>query len=364
MRPLLVDLETEWRGGQNQALLLLKGLRAQGHAAELIAVESSALAERARAAGATVHGVPARFSTLHAYREIRRIFREAVPEVIHANEPHALTAAWLADAHGLTAMVVSRRVGYPLSRSWLAKTRYRAARRIIANSHWVAGIVENCGIARKKITVIYEGVEILAVPSPAQRGRARARWGVSPETPLLGCAGVFLPDKGQEWLIQALAGLRPEFPNCRLLLAGDGPLRPKLEAHAHELGVADAVLFPGFVKDVENVYAALDVFLFPSFFEGLGTSLLAAMAHAVPSITFDRCAFGEIVENEKSGLLVETADVHEIQGAVARFLRDPEFARRIGEAGRERVQQNFSADGMVEKMITLYEELGATERGR
>jgi len=359
MKPLLVDLEREWRGGQNQALLLLRGLHAQGHAAELLAAEGSELGQRAAACGVPVHTVPARFSTFHAYRKLRSLLAERVPEVVHVNEPHALTAAWLAGASRKTALVISRRVGYPLTKSRLAKSRYLAARRIIANSQWVAGQVAGCGIPREKISVIYEGTQIPALPTAEQRRKARERWGITGDAPLLGCAGVFLADKGQEWLIRALAALRPEFPGCRLLLAGDGPLRGPLEGLARELGVGEAVLFPGFVKDVENVYAALDIFLLPSFFEALNNSLIAAMSMEIPSIAFAKGALPEIIEHERSGLLVSGPDVGEIRGAVARLLKDREFAGSLGRAGRARVRELFSAERMVNETLRLYEELQA-----
>ena len=116
------------------------------------------------------------------------------------------------------------------------------------------------------------------------------------------------------------------------------------------------MIFAGFVKDIEAVYATLDVFLFPVFFEGLGTSLLAAMSYAIPSIALNRCALGEIIENEKSGLLVETANVEEIRKSAARLLRDRNFARRLGEAGHRRIEEVFSADRMVEEMLRVYAE--------
>ncbi len=357
MKLLLVDLDREWRGGQNQALLLLRGLQARGHAAELLAAEGSELGQRAAACGVRVHTVAARFSTFHAYRKLRSLLAGRAPEVVHVNEPHALTAAWLAGASRKSALVISRRVGYPLSKGPLAKARYHAARRIIANSQWVAGQVASCEIPREKISVIYEGTEIAALPTAEQRRRARARWGITDDAPLLGCAGVFLADKGQEWLIRALAALRPEFPGCRLLLAGDGPLRGQLESLARELGVGEAVLFPGFVQDVENVYAALDIFLLPSFFEALNNSLIAAMAQEIPSITFAKGALPEIIEHERSGLLVSGPDVGEIRGALERLLKDREFAGRLGRAGRARVRELFSAERMVDETLRLYEAL-------
>lgn len=357
MKPLFVDLETDWRGGQNQFLLTLRGLRARGHEAELVAPRDSALAERASELGIPVHIADRFLMRLQAALVLRRLLGEGRFDVLHANEPHGLTAAWLAGAHRHIPVVVSRRVGYPLSRNRLALARYCAARRVIAISLWVAKSVATSGLSQERISVAYEGVEIPSLPTAEERRRARERWGAKEETQLLGCVGVFLPDKAQELLIRAIAALRTEFPNARLLLAGDGPLRTHLEKLARELGVGDAVLFPGFVKDIEAVYMALDAFLFPAQFEGLGTSLLAAMSYGLPSIAIDCCAFGEIIEQEKSGLLVSVPDVSEFSAAVARVLRDAELARRLGHGARQRVIQKFSADRMVEGTLRVYEEV-------
>jgi len=149
--------------------------------------------------------------------------------------------------------------------------------------------------------------------------------------------------------------VKKEFPESKLLLAGGGPCRGPLESLAQELGQKDDVIFAGFVKDVENVYAALDVFLLPSFFEALNNSLLAAMAYEIPSIAFNKGALGEIIEDGKSGLLVSGPNTKEISQATIRFLSEYEFARQVGRCGRLRVEQNFSAEEMVEGMIRVYE---------
>jgi glycosyltransferase involved in cell wall biosynthesis len=215
------------------------------------------------------------------------------------------------------------------------------------------------GAPKEKLAIVYEGVELPAPPSSEARQRARARWGVPAGEPLLGSVGVLLPDKGHELLIRVLAQLRGDFPGCRLLLAGNGPSRPTLEVLAKELGVSDGVIFAGFVADIESVYPALDVFLFPSFFEGLGTSLLAAMSYGVPSVAFRCCAFGEIIESEKNGLLVEKGSVEEIAKAVTRLLQDADLARAVGKAGRERIGEVFSAERMVDEMTKVYREVCA-----
>jgi L-malate glycosyltransferase len=360
MRVLLVDLETEWRGGQNQALLLMKGLREHGQEMELVAANGSALGERAGECDVRVHFVSRGFLRMPAARNVRSLLRGGGFDVVHANEAHAVTAVWLALCGSGKLLripfVISRRVGYPIAKSVLAQVRYRAAARIVANSKWVAEQAAASGAPAEKLSVVYEGVEVPPRFTAEQRPGARGRWGIAESTALLGCVGVLLPDKGQEWLIRALAEVKKEFGGARLLLAGDGPCRARLEGLARALGLQDDVIFAGFVKDIETVYAALDVFLLPSFFEALNNSLLAAMAYEIPSIAFNKGALGEIIEDGKSGLLVSGPELAEISGAVTKILREKALAMSLGQAGRVRVEHNFSAERMVGGMIRVYEE--------
>ncbi|HLW43223.1 MAG TPA: glycosyltransferase family 4 protein, partial [Candidatus Acidoferrales bacterium] len=229
-----------------------------------------------------------------------------------------------------------------------------------ANSRWVAEQAAASGAPPEKLTVVYEGAEIPPRLTAQQRERARARWGITPSTPLLGCVGVLLPDKGQEWLIRALAQVKKEFVGTKLLLAGDGPSRAGLKSLAQKLGLKDDVIFAGFVKDVETVYAALDIFLLPSLFEALNNSLLAAMAYEIPSIAFNKGALSEIIEDGKSGLLVSGPNVEEISQATTQLLRQRDFAQQLGHAGRIRVEQDFSANKMVDGMISVFQEVSHT----
>jgi glycosyltransferase involved in cell wall biosynthesis len=361
VKPLLVDLETAWRGGQNQALILLKGLRDRGHAPELVAASGSALGQRAAALNIPVHYVSRGLFRFPAAQKIRQLLSTGRFDCLHANEAHAVSAAWLAAAHKSVPLVISRRVGYPIGKSRFARARYACAARIVANSQWVAEQAAASGAPSGKLTVVYEGAEIPSRFTPDQRQAARARWGISGDVPLLGCVGVLLPDKGQEWLIRTLAEIRKDFPNARLLLAGDGSCRNQLEQLAGELGVSDAVIFAGFVKEIENVYAALDVFLLPSFFEALNNSLLTAMAYEIPSIAFKRGALGEIIKDSTSGLLVEAASVPALRAAVHKILRDPAGTKKIAESGRKRIESNFSAERMIEGMIRVYESLAPSK---
>ena len=188
-------------------------------------------------------------------------------------------------------------------------------------------------------------------------GTCACGWNPGPEAPLLGCVGYLLPEKGQEALIRAMPILRKRRPGCRLLLAGDGPCRSDLERLAAGLDVTEAVCFAGHVEDVTQVYRALDLFLLPSLAEPLGSALLAAMAHGLPSVAVARGAVPEIIEDGRNGLLVSSPDPAGIASAALRLLDDPPLAARLGEASRRTIEERFSANRMIEGTLALYRRI-------
>ena len=361
MNTLHVDLGRTWRGGQKQVWLLLRGLRTRGHGAELLAPRDSPLARRCLAEGFPVHAVGTHAARLQAAYRLRRRLAQERFEIVHAHDAHSLTAAWLARVHCRTSVVASRRLAYPLQPGPVALSRYRVARRVLAVSRFVEESTIRSGLSPDQVEVVYDGVELPPFPAPRARLEARARWGAAPDQPILGCVGYLLPEKGQEILLRALPAVLAEFPSCRLLLAGDGPSRPQLERLARELGVEPAVQFTGFVDAVEQVYAALDVFLFPSRAEPLGSSLLDAMARGLPIVATEGGAVSEVVEDNRNGLLVSERNPAAVATAILRPLRDPALAARLGAAARETIRQRFTADHMVERTLGVYQALTPAE---
>jgi glycosyltransferase involved in cell wall biosynthesis len=334
----------------------MRGLIARGHGAELVAARGTPLEERALQTGIHVHGISARFPRASMVRTLRRLLREQKFDVVHAHDPHGLTAAWLAGAHRRASLIVSRRVAYPLSSGRLSMARYRAARRIIAVSRFVDASVVTSGLEPSRITVVHDGVPVPPPFDAAQRRKARAHWDVDEKDWLLGCVGYLLPEKGQEALLQTLALLREKQPQCRLLLAGRGPYRSHLEGVARDLRILDRVKFTGFIKDVDSVYAALDFFLFPSLAEPLGSSLLDAMARGIPSIAVASGGIPEILIDGKNGRLLLLPEPGAFAAAISRLIQNPEEAARLGAAGRAAVMDHFSDDHMVDGTLGVYME--------
>jgi len=360
VRPLVVDLGREYRGGQHQALLLLKGLLSRGHAPELMTIRDSHLAKCAGEAGISVHAVDGR--RLEATWRIRRLVRGRRVDLVHANEPHALTSAWAAGAHHVVPLVAARRIALPLASNLLSLARYRAAARIVAVSEFVRQSVISSGMPPNRVQVIYDGVEIPRSRSEAERRTAREQLAVPPEAVCLLNLAALVPEKGQQLLLQAFARIREQFPACVLLLVGEGPERARLQELVRAQDIGDGVRFLGFVHETERVFPAADLFLFPSHEEPLGSALLLAMAHGLPVVAVARGGIPEIVEDGKNGLLVKELDAWEMAVAIARLLSNPDEAGRLARAARETILGKFSEGHMVNATFQLYEQLTAQRR--
>jgi L-malate glycosyltransferase len=363
MRVLFVDLEREWRGGQSQALLTIQGLRDNGHEVELLAARNSPLAERTARRGIPVHQIPRFGLRAWAASAMRRLITEGRFDLVHLNEPHAVTSAWMAGVQARVPLFFSRRIGFPLQNNWVSRRRYRAIDRFLPNCTDVAQSLLKAGIAPERITVVYEGVELPPAMKLEMRLTARKQWSVKEDEFLFGCASVFVPEKGQRHVIEALAQVREQFPQVRLLLAGDGKCRAELESLTNQLKQNDAVIFAGFVENVDQVYAALDAFVFPSEIEGTGTALQTAMAWGLPCISTARGGLNEVVENERTAIVVEP-DGKEFGRGMIQLLDDEGLRKKLGEAGRCEIEKRFSSEQMVRNTIRVYEDVMTNGRKR
>jgi hypothetical protein len=161
MRVLYVDLEREWRGGQSQALLTLVGLKERGYEVELLAAQDSPLAKRVSEMGIAVHQVARLGLRAWAARAMGSLIACGGFDLVHLNEPHALTSAWLAGAHKRVPLLLSRRIGFPLQRNAVSQARFQAVARFVANSKDVAQSLIDSGIASERISIVNEGVKII-----------------------------------------------------------------------------------------------------------------------------------------------------------------------------------------------------------
>ena len=338
----------------------MAGLQKRGHGVELVAVRDAAIALRAQAARIRVHAVSDSMRRMGAARRIRKLVAgEKRFDIVHANEAHALTAAWLARSHRHVPLVVARRVAFPLSRGRISLARYGAAAKILAVSEAARKQLIAAGLPSDRIEIVADGVDIPGTIPADTREKARQRWGFAPDEVVMECVAALTEEKGHALLIEAFAKLRgrPGAGNRRLLLAGDGRLRPQLEQRVRDAGVESAVVFAGFVPDVEAVYAAGDLFVFPSLQEAAGSSLLRAMAFGLPVVALERGGVSEIIEDGRNGVLAREATPEGLAQATERVLADPALMERLSQAGRESVAERYSADRMIDATERIFVEL-------
>jgi glycosyltransferase involved in cell wall biosynthesis len=148
-----------------------------------------------------------------------------------------------------------------------------------------------------------------------------------------------------------------QVPDARFVIAGEGELRPALERQIKEHRLEKHVLLAGFRPDVLSVHKAFDLFVMSSVTEGLGTSLLDAMACAKPVVATTAGGIPEVVVDGETGLLVPPRDHHALADAIVRLLNDAGLRARLGEAGLARVRERFTAERMVQDTLRVYGQL-------
>ena len=211
------------------------------------------------------------------------------------------------------------------------------------------------GYPPRLVEVVHNGIDVEAEAAKHGAG-LRAELGVPEDAVLIGEIARLCDVKGQRELIEAVALV----PGVHVALAGadleqGGAYRAMLERLADERGVADRVHFLGFRADAAAVLDQLDVLVLPSWIEGLPVIVLEAMAHAKPVIATPVGGTAELVADGETGLLVPPRDPERLAEAIRSLAADPELGRRLGLAGRERVEREFSESEMTRRVLEVYD---------
>jgi glycosyltransferase involved in cell wall biosynthesis len=249
-------------------------------------------------------------------------------------------------------------VEFPLKDNSFSRRKYtRDVDAIIAISEGVKKVLLDSDIPSSLIHVIPSGIDFSPFEEVASRDFLRREFSLAPDDYLVGIVAALEDAKGHTYLIQASRILREQAPKIKIIIVGTGPLEIELDRQAHELGVDDMVFFLGFREDVPRILASLDLFVLSSYREGLGTSLLDAMASRLPVVATQAGGIPDVVIHQKTGLLVPPRDSAALAQAILTLYNDRELAARLGEKGYEVVHQKFSAEAMAGQIIDLYKKL-------
>lgn len=359
MRVLFVDSGRSWRGGQYQVLNLGIELSKRGHEILLVCQRKSPLQLKWREHGLPGEAIRIRGDVdLKAWFRLTGIVRAFEPSIVHAHTGHAHAIALAASfLHDVNALVVTRRVARPIKRSFFNRMKYsRFVTQFVAISSFVAGTLAEAGVSATRITVIPSSVRIEKSETEGSHVGKRSEFGLSEEDFVVLNVGSLSRQKRQERILEVAAIVSSKTPKVRFVVAGEGRLRARLERRATELGVEHVVRFLGFREDVPQLMHLADAFIFPSEPEGLGTSVLEAMAAGLPVVACRSGGVSEIVEDGVTGFLVEPEDVSLMAKSVVRLAREPELASQLGARAMV-VAQNYSFERSCESHERLYKDL-------
>jgi glycosyltransferase involved in cell wall biosynthesis len=354
-----IDAGKEWRGGQRQALFLVKELQKKGYPVHFVVQPESPLHEKASAAGLKVF--PLRMKSEFDLWAIFRLsweMKRRQCRLAHFHDAHGVAVGAVAARRAdVPLRFISRRVDFPLKKSAFSHRKYtQNVDAIIAISEGVRKVLLDSEIPSSLIHVIPSGIDFSPFEEVTSRDFLRREFSFAPDDYLVGIVAALEDHKGHTYLIRASKILKRQAPKIKIVVVGTGSLRLELDRQAHQLGVDDIVFFLGFREDVPRILASLDLFVLSSHLEGMGSSLLDAMASRLPVVASQTGGIPDVVIHQETGLLVPPRDSAALAQAILKVYRDRELAARLGQKGYAVVHQKFSAEAMAGKVIDLYEK--------
>lgn len=306
------------------------------------------------------------YDDVRATRELRRLIRRQQPDVLHTHTSKAGTTGRVAAL--LSGRARPRAVhtfhGHVLTgyfdprREWLfrliERTLAHATDRIVAVSEQVRDDLIRLRIAPPgKITVIHYGFDLDARVSKSPDAVRERRAGGDPDDFVIGWAGRLSEIKRPLDLVRVAAAV----PRSRLVLAGDGELRPAVERLVDELGLTERVRFLGYVEDMGSWYGTFDALLLTSANEGAPVVAIEALAAGVPVVATDAGGTRTVVDDGETGYLVPVGAVDELAERIRRLADDAELRARFGAEGAARMRERFSVARMADEFDAVYAQV-------
>jgi L-malate glycosyltransferase len=360
MFSLHIDTARTWRGGQNQVLATVMGLRSLGHRTMLIAHSAGELRQRAAEGLDLIPLTPRMEMDLGAAWRLSRVLKQLKPDIVHAHDPHAVAMAALALSMSTQLakppLVAARRVDFHLKGNSLSRWKYRQVDCFICASDAIRTMLVADGVSPARAVTVHEGIDVDRVRAAPPAKLHEELW-LPHHAPIVGNVAALVPHKGQRHFIEAARLVLPHVPDARFVIAGEGELRPSLEKQIKDHHLEKHVVLAGFRADVLSVHKAFDIFVMSSVTEGLGTSLLDAMAAGKPIVATRAGGIPEVVVDGETGFIVEPRDHAAMAEAIVRLLKDEALRNRMGAAGRARVESRFSSERMVQETLRVYKRV-------
>ena len=358
----MVILHTEtlkkWGGQQNRVLVETIGLSKRGHKVIIACHRGSVLARKAKAAGIKLYEVTmVKQAHLATVPKLVRIIKNEGVDIVST---HSSVDSW---AGGMAAKISGRCLVrfrhnlYPIGRDPLTRFIYAIPDKLIAISNTVRDVLTGYGLKKQRISIVPDSVNIERFSPEAADLRRELK--IPPETIVIGNTSSFTEVKGQESLLQAFNILHEKHEQAPyiLLFAGrlNEPFRSRYLSYIKE-ELRDKVIFLGHRDDIPEVLKTIDIFVFPSLVEGLGTSLLEAMAMEKPVAVSDIPTFRDFITDGINGVFFQVNNSEDIAEKISYIKENPSLKTQLGKNARATVLEKFTLDKMLDQTLNIYQE--------
>ena len=365
MFSLHVDTARTWRGGQNQVLLTVLGLRAQGHRTALVAHPAGELQRRAAEGLDLIPIASSGEMDLRAAWALARVLKTLRPTVVQAHDAHAVAMVALARSLGrldpAPRFVMSRRVDFHIRHNAFSRWKYSQVDLFLCASEAIRTMLVGDGVPPDRTTTVYDGVDLEHVAAAPRLDLHGELW-LPSGAPIVGNVAALVPHKGHRYLISAAAAVVRQVPDARFVILGEGELEAALRRQIKDLHLERHVLLAGFRPDALSLQKGFDLFAMSSVTEGMGSVLLDAMAMGQAIVATRAGGIPEVIAHERTGVLVPPRDANALAAAIVSLLRDPSRRAQLGAAARAQVGDSFSVERMVQRTLDAYARLVDTPR--
>ena len=368
MRVVHIESGQHLYGGAQQVRYLLAGLAAEGIDNVLICPRGSAIADAVGGINgqAEVIEIPMRGDLDIALPgRLRSLIESRQPDLVHVHSRRGADkfGGWNARWAGVPA-VLTRRVESAEFRT-IALLKYQPYAAIIAISRAIEReLKDNMGLSEQRIHYVASGVDTERFRPAEHAGRLQALFGIPEHAITIGVIAQLIERKGHARLFDLLPPLIADNPNLHVLCFGQGPLADALSAQLDELGISANVHLAGFRGDLSRLLPELNVLAHPAEREGLGVAVLEAMSCGVAVVASDTGGLTDVVEHERTGLLVATEDERGWSDALRLLISDTDLRIRLGTLGRRRIEADFSATQMTAGNLEVYHHVMRRHYGR
>lgn len=358
MRVLHLSSESTWRGGEQQIAYLVKGSIENGIDA-IVACRRGSRMEEFCLENNLPH-ISLRFKSAYDIQTIWKLqsyCRRSGIDIIQTHSSKSHTLAVICGILGLRIpQLLTRRVDFPIKDNWFSrfKYNYKGIRKIICVSNAIRKMIESEIKDQDKLLVVHDGIDLSRFSNPSEW--LRKTYSIPKDHLIVGNTSAITAQKDYGTFLKVVERVVSVRKDVHFFIIGDGHDKAFFEQYVLENGLDEFVTFTGFLKNISEVLPSLDIFLFTSQTEGLGTSVLDAMAASLPIVATNAGGVGEIINDNVNGLLYSVKDDEGLADGLMKLMNDQDLCSSLVDKARETVK-SFSKEAMTRSTIKVYEEI-------